>query len=154
MTPAINLLTQQKIAHDVLQYEHDPSASSYGLEAAEKLCLNTEQVFKTLVAEIDGDALVCAIVPVITQLNLKSLAKAAKGKKAKMAQPQKVERTTGYVLGGVSPLGQKRALPTFLDEQALVFDKIYVSAGKRGVEVAISPADLLNSTNGKVASLT
>lgn len=115
MTPAINLLRQQKITHQVHEYSHDPGAASYGLEAAEKLGLDPQQVFKTLVVQIDGKSLAVAIIPVAAKLGMKQIAKATGGKKAEMADPAAVERSTGYVLGGVSPLGQKRRLP--LDRQ-------------------------------------
>ena len=153
MTPGIVAAERKKIAHKVHKYTHDKQAASYGLEAAEKLSLPPEQVFKTLVAELDTGALVVAVVPVTHQLNLKQLAKAAGAKKAQMGNPQKVERTTGYVLGGVSPLGQKKALPTFIYASAEPFDTIYVSAGKRGLEIELSPQDLAGLTRGKFAPL-
>lgn len=153
MTPGIVAAERKKIAHKVHKYTHDKQAASYGLEAAEKLSLAPEQVFKTLVAELDTGALVVVVVPVTHQLNLKQLAKAAGAKKAQMGNPQKVERTTGYVLGGVSPLGQKKALPTFIDASAEPFDTIYVSAGKRGLEIELSPQDLAGLTRGKFAPL-
>lgn len=141
MTPAIALLQQQNIAHEVLSYEHSPSASSYGLEAADKLCLSPAQVFKTLVTDCSG-TLVVALIPVAHSLNLKALAKAIGTKKACMASPQMVQSKTGYVLGGVSPLGQKTRLKTVIDQSARALDQMYVSAGKRGLEVALRPADL------------
>lgn len=153
MTPGIVAAERKKIAHKVHKYTHDKQAASYGLEAAEKLSLPPEQVFKTLVAELDTGALVVAVVPVTHQLNLKQLAKAAGAKKAQMGNPQKVERTTGYVLGGVSPLGQKKALPTFIDASAEPFSTIFVSAGKRGLEIELSPQDLASLTRGKFAAL-
>lgn len=153
MTPAIKLLEKGKHLHEVLKYEHDKQAESYGLEAAEKLGLASECVFKTLVAELDNGKLVVAIVPVTHQLNLKQLAKAAKAKKAQMGQPAKVESTTGYVLGGVSPLGQKKALPTFIDESAKQLEYIFVSAGKRGLEIKLEPALLAKLTRGSFAPL-
>lgn len=153
MTPGIVAAERKKIAHKVHKYTHDKQAASYGLEAAEKLSLPPAQVFKTLVAELDTGALVVAVVPVTHQLNLKQLAKAAGAKKAQMGNPQKVERTTGYVLGGVSPLGQKKALPTFIDASAEPFSTIFVSAGKRGLEIELSPQDLASLTRGKFAAL-
>ncbi|MFS1704790.1 Cys-tRNA(Pro) deacylase [Aestuariibacter sp. GS-14] len=153
MTPGIVAAERKKIAHKVHKYTHDKQAASYGLEAAEKLSLPPEQVFKTLVAELDTGALVVAVVPVTHQLNLKQLAKVAGAKKAQMGNPQKVERTTGYVLGGVSPLGQKKALPTFIDASAEPFSTIFVSAGKRGLEIELSPQDLASLTRGKFAAL-
>ncbi|MDC8831413.1 Cys-tRNA(Pro) deacylase [Alteromonas gilva] len=147
MTPAITLLEQGKHPHTIHKYEHDKQAESYGLEAADKLGLPPPRVFKTLVAELDNGKMVVALVPVTHQLNLKQLAKAAKAKKAQMGQPAKVENSTGYVLGGVSPLGQKRKLATFIDTSAAQFDTIYVSAGKRGLEIELAP-DLLASVTG------
>ena len=130
-TPATALLLQLGLRFTAHQYAHDPAASGYGLEAAEKLRLDPDQVFKTLVADADG-TLVVAVVPVSGQLDLKALAAAAGGRKAVMADPTDAERTTGYVLGGISPLGQKKALPTVVDESALGFATVMVSAGKRG----------------------
>ena len=153
MTPAIKLLERGKHAHSVLKYEHDKQAESFGLEAVEKLSLQAPTVFKTLVAELDSGKLVVAIVPVTHQLNLKQLAKAAKAKKAQMVPPVKVESTTGYVLGGVSPLGQKKALPTFIDDSAQQFELIYCSAGKRGLEIALSPQVLASLTRATFAPL-
>lgn len=153
MTPAIYLLKKHKIAHQVLKYSHDKQSHSYGMEAADKLNLLAELVFKTLVAELDNGKLIVAIVPVTHQLNLKQLAKAAGAKKAHMAAPQKVENSTGYILGGVSPLGQKRALATFIDISAQQLNKLYVSAGKRGLEIEIAPNDLLNLTRAQFAHL-
>lgn len=152
MTPAINLARKQKTPHQVHEYTHDPASSSYGLEAAEKMGVPAEQVFKTLVAEVDG-ALVVGVVPVTSQLNLKALARAAGGKKAAMADPAKVERTTGYVLGGVSPLGQKKRLPTFIDASAEALAQVYVSAGRRGLEIQLSPQDLQKLTGATFTDL-
>jgi len=153
MTPAINLLKKTKTPHDVHEYQHEASHPSYGLEAAEKMRVPAQQVFKTLVAEVDKTRLVVAIVPVTHTLNLKQLAKAAGGKKAAMADAALVERTTGYVLGGVSPLGQKKRLPTFLDNSASQFDHIFVSAGRRGLEVSLAPDTLLALLNGQTFEL-
>ena len=129
MTPAVTFAKKLKLDFELLEYQHDANAASFGLEAVEKLGLDEKSVFKTLVAELDTGELVVAIVPVSVNLNLKQLAKAAKAKKAKMAEPAKVERTTGYVLGGVSPLGQKKRLKTFIDTSAENLTTIYVSAG-------------------------
>ena len=141
MTPAIALLQQKNIAHEVLSYAHSPNAPSYGLEAADKLGLSPSFVYKTLVADCAG-TLVVALVPVENTLNLKALAKAMGSKKAKLAAPPIVQAKTGYVLGGVSPLGQKTKLTTFIDQSAQAHELIYVSAGKRGLEVALCPLDL------------
>ena len=153
MTPAIKLLEKQNIDFSVLQYKHDRNSESYGLEAAEKLQLDASSVFKTLVAEVDDGELVVAIIPVAQRLSLKFLASACKVKKANMAAPQKVMRTTGYVLGGVSPLGQKKRLRTFIDESALVLPIMHVSAGKRGVEIALTPNDLAAQSHAEFVLL-
>lgn len=142
MTPAIHSAKHAGFAFQLHEYEHDATAHSYGLEAAEKLGVAVEQVFKTLVVKLDGKHLAVGIVPVNCQLGLKQIAKAAGAKKATMAEPSEVERTTGYVLGGVSPLGQKRRLATFIDSSAESFANIYVSAGRRGLEIELSPRDL------------
>ncbi|MAD03990.1 Cys-tRNA(Pro) deacylase [Pseudoalteromonas shioyasakiensis] len=152
MTPAINLLKKKGISFDVLSYQHEPSQQQFGLEAVEKLNLPAEQVFKTLVLEDTEHQLLVAIVPVSQQVNLKMLAKAACVKKVQMAPQQKVENTTGYILGGVSPLGQKKRLVTYVHESAQEFDVMYVSAGKRGLEIALSPQDLCSLLNAKFAN--
>jgi Cys-tRNA(Pro)/Cys-tRNA(Cys) deacylase len=142
MTPAINLLKKCNCHYQVLSYQHDSQSSSYGLEAAEKLQLDPKLVFKTLVLQLAPAELVVAVLPVSHQLDLKQLAKAAGSKKAAMAAPAVVERNTGYVLGGVSPLGQKKRLRTFIDQSAEALPLIYVSAGRRGLEIAMAPAQL------------
>ena len=142
MTPAIKLLTRKKLPHRVHQYQHQPGAASYGLEAADKLGLAPEQVFKTLVIRLDGQSLAIAILPVHRQLSLKKAAAALAAKKAAMADPEDVRRSTGYVLGGVSPLGQKKSLPTLIDTSALAQSAIFVSAGKRGLEIEQAPDTL------------
>jgi Cys-tRNA(Pro)/Cys-tRNA(Cys) deacylase len=152
VTPAINAAKKAGIAYRIHEYEHDPGAASYGLEAAEKLGIPAERVFKTLVAEVDG-RLAVAIVPVAASLNLKALAAALGAKRAEMAEMAHAERSTGYVAGGISPLGQKKRLPTVLDESATSFDTIYVSAGRRGLEIELSPHDLLAITGGKLAAI-
>ena len=142
MTPAINLLRRKKIEHSVHEYEHDASAESYGMEAAEKLGIDPERVFKTLVVKLDGGQLAVGVVPVSAMLNMKRMAKACGAKKAAMASQAEVERSTGYILGGVSPLGQKNRLPTVLDATAEHFDTVLVSAGRRGMDIELAPADL------------
>lgn len=139
MTPAILFLEKQKASFDVFEYLHDPNNQSFASEASEKLGIAPEKVFKTLVVEVDAHHFVVAIVPSDKQLSMKKLAKAASGKKAVMADAKKVERMSGYILGGVSPFGQKKKLMTVLDISASNFDIIYVSGGRRGVELAISP---------------
>lgn len=151
-TPATALLDKQRVAHTLHSYEHDPRHESYGLEAAEALGLVPERVFKTLVAEVDGK-LAVGVVPVTAQLDLKGLAAALKGKKAKMAVVADAERATGYVAGGISPLGQKKRLPVVVDASALEFETIFCSAGRRGLEVEITPADLVRLTGAVVARI-
>ncbi|NAW59611.1 MULTISPECIES: Cys-tRNA(Pro) deacylase [unclassified Vibrio] len=155
MTPAINLAKKKKVAHTIHQYEHDPRAQSYGLEAAEVLGQDPRQVFKTLLFALNGEAknLAVAVIPVDQMLNLKLAAKAAKGKKAEMADPEIAQKTTGYVVGGISPLGQKKALPTFIHDSALEQETICVSAGKRGLEIELAPQDLAKLTRAKFACL-
>lgn len=153
MTPAIELAKQRGIAHQVHQYQHDPAAASYGLEAAEKLGLLPQQVFKTLVLSLDSKQLAVAILPVNQLLSMKQLAKALGAKKADMANAADVMRSTGYVLGGVSPLGQKKLLPTVIDSSAQQFATIYVSAGRRGLEIELSAADLRQLLNAQFVAL-
>jgi len=128
-------------------YEHDPRAESYGLEAAEKLGVEPRRVFKTLVVTVDG-ALSVAILPADAQLDLRAL-----GKRAALADRRDAERATGYVTGGISPLGQRRRLPTTLDESAVAFETVFVSAGRRGLQLEIAPADLLRLTGGRTARI-
>ncbi|NVD07184.1 Cys-tRNA(Pro) deacylase [Vibrio sp. JPW-9-11-11] len=155
MTPAINLAKKKKVVHTIHQYEHDPRAESYGLEAAEVLGQNPAKVFKTLLFSLNGDAknLAVAIIPVDQKLNLKLAAKAAKAKKADMADPDIAQKTTGYVVGGISPLGQKKALPTFIHSSAQEQETMCVSAGKRGLEIELSPRDLSMLTRGQFVEL-
>ena len=153
MTPAIELAKQRGIAHQVHQYQHDPAAASYGLEAAEKLGLLPQQVFKTLVLSLDSKQLAVAILPVNQLLSMKQVAKALGVKKAEMATAADVMRSTGYVLGGVSPLGQKKVLPTIIDSSVMQFSTIYVSAGKRGLEIELAAADLAQVLNANMVSI-
>lgn len=152
-TPATVALHAAGIAFALREYDHDPRATSYGLEAAEALGLPPERVFKTLMTTVDG-ALSVAIVPVTGQLDLKALARALGGSKAAMADVAVAQRATGYVAGGISPIGQKRAHPTVLDESALGFDTVFVSGGRRGLDLEIAPADLVAATNALVAPLS
>lgn len=153
MTPAINQLKQKKKTFNIHQYQHDANAQSFGIEAVEKLSLNAAQVFKTLVICTDTNQLAVAIVPVMFKLNLKLVAKALKVKKVKMAEANRVETTTGYVLGGVSPLGQKRALTTVIDKSAQDFTNVFVSGGKRGLEIELSPQDLATMCRASFADI-
>ena len=151
-TPATVALTKAKVEFTTHAYEHDPAAKSYGLEAAEALGLAPEQVFKTLLVEVDGK-LTVGVVPVAKQLDLKAIAAAAGGKKAVMADPAAAERTTGYVVGGISPIGQKRALPTVVDATATDHATVYVSGGRRGLDIGLSPADLITITKAQTAPI-
>lgn len=151
-TPATALLTRSGVAFTVHSYDHDPAAASYGKEAADVLGIAPERVFKTLVADVDG-ALTVAVVPVAGSLDLKALATAVGGKRAAMADPAAVTRTTGYVLGGVSPLGQRKQLPTVVDASALEHATMFCSAGKRGLEIELAPADLVRLTGAVTAEI-
>jgi Cys-tRNA(Pro)/Cys-tRNA(Cys) deacylase len=152
MTPAIETAQRAGIAFTLHDYAHDPANTAYGLEAAEKLGVPAGRVFKTLVVEA-GNALAVAIIAVDSSLSLKKIARASGNKRAAMADGRRVERTTGYVLGGVSPLGQKKSLPTFVDRRAAEYATVFVSAGKRGLEIELAPGDLLALTRGELADL-
>ncbi|WP_207457104.1 Cys-tRNA(Pro) deacylase [Desertivibrio insolitus] len=149
-TPATVALTRAGIPFTAHPYEHDPAAPAYGLEAAEALGVEPARVFKTLLADTGG-TLVVGIVPVDAQLDLKALAAAVGAKKAAMADPKVAERKTGYVVGGISPIGQKARLATVLDESALEFDTVFVSGGRRGFDVELAPADLVRATGATTA---
>lgn len=151
-TPATALLTKQKVAHTLHSYDHDPRHESYGTEAAEVLGIDATRVYKTLVAEVDGK-LTVGVVPVTGQLDLKALAAAAGGKKAKMADPAAAQRATGYVLGGISPLGHRSRLAVVIDASAEGHATVCCSAGRRGLEVELAPADLVRLTNAVVAPI-
>jgi Cys-tRNA(Pro)/Cys-tRNA(Cys) deacylase len=151
-TPATVALTRAGIAFTEHTYEHDPGAASYGLEAAEVLGLDPALVFKTLLTTVD-ERLVVGIVPVSGQLDLKAVATAVGGKRATMADPSAAERATGYVVGGISPVGQKRPHPTVLDETALDCETVYVSGGRRGLDLGLSPQDLVRVTGAVVAAI-
>ncbi|PYI67605.1 Cys-tRNA(Pro) deacylase [Arthrobacter livingstonensis] len=151
-TPAMAALTAAGVPFTAHVYAHDPSAASFGWEAAEVLGVPPERVFKTLMADVDG-ALTVAVVPVNGTLDLKALAHALGRKKAAMADPATAQRRTGYVLGGISPLGQRRHSPAVLDESALLFETIYVSGGRRGFDVELSPADLIALTQATTAHI-
>ncbi|PAJ76107.1 Cys-tRNA(Pro) deacylase [Pseudoalteromonas sp. NBT06-2] len=142
MTPAIVYLKKQKVTFDIHQYQHEVDAQSFGLEAAQKLGVDQAKIYKTIVLETDQQNLVVAIVPVKNQVNLKKLAKVCKVKKVIMADKAKVQASTGYILGGVSPLGQKKRLATYMNESALEHQQIYISAGRRGLEVSLAASDL------------
>ena len=151
-TPATTALTRAGVDFGVHPYEHDPAAPSYGLEAAEALGVPAEQVFKTLLVEGER-GLAVGVVPVSRTLDLKAVAAALGVKKVVMAQPAAAERTTGYVVGGISPVGQKKALPTVVDDSALGFERVYVSGGRRGLDLSLSPIDLVRVTGATCASI-
>ena len=153
MTPAILLVRKANIAHDVLSYEHDPTVESYGREVVELLRLDPATVFKTLVADAEGVGLVCAVVPVLMMLDLKALADAVGARRVRMADPAAAERATGYVLGGISPLGQKKQLPVVIDASALAVSRVHVSAGRRGLELSLAPMDLVKLTRGRTGPI-
>ena len=146
-TPAIAAAARAGVVFAVHEYRHDPRAESFGLEAVDKLGLDAARVFKTLVADVDG-ALTVAVVPVEAQLDLRAL-----GKRARMADSGAAERATGYVAGGISPLGQRKALPTVLDDSALTHPTIFVSGGRRGLEIELAPADLQRLTRAASAPI-
>ncbi|MGW6129640.1 Cys-tRNA(Pro) deacylase [Cellulomonas sp. NPDC055163] len=152
-TPALVALAAAGVTHTAHPYDHDPASDvGYGLEAAQALGVPPEQVFKTLMTSVDG-ALTVAVVPVTGKLDLKALAHAVGGKKAAMAERAAAERATGYVAGGISPLGQKTPHPTVLDETVWLFDTVLVSGGRRGLDVELAPADLVRLTDATVADI-
>ncbi len=151
-TPATAALAKAGVPHRVLPYDHDPGADSYGLEAAAALGVEPERVFKTLLADVDG-RLVVAVVPVSGSLDLKALAAAVGGKRAGMADPAAAERATGYVVGGISPLGQRKRLPTVVDATALTHEAVLVSGGRRGLDVELAPTDLVHLTGATTATI-
>jgi Cys-tRNA(Pro)/Cys-tRNA(Cys) deacylase len=151
-TAATIALERAKIPFTLHEYARDPRHGSYGLEASEALGIPPERVFKTLVAAVDG-ALAVGVLPVGRQLDLKALAAAVGGKKAAMAEVAAAERATGYVAGGISPIGQKRRLPVVVDSSALALGTMFCSAGRRGLEIEIAPADLIRAIQAKVAAI-
>jgi Cys-tRNA(Pro)/Cys-tRNA(Cys) deacylase len=151
-TPATVALAKSGVSFSSHTYEHDPRSTAYGVEAAQALGLDPAQVFKTLIASVDGSATV-AIVPVNGSLDLKLIAAACGGRRAELADASVAQRLTGYVLGGISPLGQRRALPTVLDVSASILPTIYISGGRRGFDIGIAPDDLIGLTNGSYAAI-
>lgn len=153
MTPAIETAKQANITFRLHEYRHDPAAKSYGEEAADVLGVSHDRVFKTLIAASERTQLMVAVIPVAKRLDLKALAAAAGAKRMTLADEADAERATGYVVGGISPLGQRKRLPLMLDESALAYETIYVSAGKRGLEIELAPHDLLRLSNGNTAPI-
>ncbi|RFU36885.1 Cys-tRNA(Pro) deacylase [Actinomadura logoneensis] len=151
-TPATVAAAKAKIEFALHPYEVDPDAESYGEAAADALGIAHDRIFKTLLAEVDG-ALTVGVVPVSSTLDLKALAAAAGGKKARMADPHDAERATGYVVGGISPLGQRKRLPTVIDESVSALETVYVSAGRRGLQIELAPADLIRLTAARLAAI-
>lgn len=151
-TPATVALLAAGIPFTEHPYTHDPGNRDFGMEAATALGLDPDQVFKTLLAEVDG-RLVVGIVPVTGKLDLKALAAAVGGKRAQMAEPAVAERKTGYIVGGISPIGQKTKLETVLDETAELWDVVYVSGGRRGFDLGLAPADLVRVTGALIADI-
>ena len=153
VTPAVVAARKARIAFVVHEDAHDPEAQSYGLEAAEKLGLDPARVFKTLVVEGDDGALAVGIIPVVALLSMKLMARAIEAKKATLAERGAAQRATGYVMGGISPLGQKKRLRTVLDDSALAYPTIYVSGGRRGLDLELAPTDLLRLSGATTAAL-
>jgi Cys-tRNA(Pro)/Cys-tRNA(Cys) deacylase len=152
-TRATELLASRGIAHTVHGYAHDPRHPSYGLEASEALGVPPERMFKTLIVAVDGGRLAVAVVPVAASLDLKALAGAVGGKKAAMADPAAAERATGYVTGGISPVGQRKPLPVVVDSSAVDQPTVFCSAGQRGLEIELAPADLARAAGAVVAEI-
>jgi Cys-tRNA(Pro)/Cys-tRNA(Cys) deacylase len=155
MTPAIKAAAAAGVNVKAHEYHHDPGNSNYGLEAAEALGLDPARVFKTLLVALNGDArrLAVAVVPVSGQLDLKAMAAACKVKRIEMADPAAAQRATGYLVGGISPLGQKKRLPTVVDQSAAAFDSVFVSGGRRGLDIEIAPDDLIRLCGAGVAAI-
>jgi Cys-tRNA(Pro)/Cys-tRNA(Cys) deacylase len=153
ITPAVRAVEQAGVAFELLEYDYDPSADAIGLQAAQALGREPATVFKTLVVALDTGELVCAIIPSDARLNLKAMASAAGARKVDLADPKKAERTTGYVIGGISPLGQRKRLRTFIDASASALIEVVVNGGRRGLQIVLKPADLIRVTGAVVVGL-
>ncbi len=153
MTPAIELLERLGIPHRIIEYHHDPAATSYGDEAVEATGVEADAVFKTLMVTLDNGSMVVGVVPVATRLDLKAIAAVAGSKRARMADPADAERRTGYVAGGISPFGQKHPSPVFVDEWATALDLVYCSGGRRGLEIAVAPEAFTAALGAKFAAI-
>jgi Cys-tRNA(Pro)/Cys-tRNA(Cys) deacylase len=153
ITPAVRSMEQAGLRFQLLEYDYDRSAHEIGLQAAQALGRPPSTVFKTLVVALDSGELICAIIPSDARLNLKAIALAAGAKKAELSDPKKAERTTGYIVGGISPLGQRKRLRTFIDASAVALNEIVVNGGRRGLQIVVRPADLILVTSAVVVSL-
>lgn len=153
MTPAVELLRRLGIEHRVVHYDHDPSHPSFGEEAVEALGIEPDAAFKTLMVTLDDGRHAIGVVPVVAKLDLKAIAAAAGAKKATMTDPAEAERRSGYVVGGISPFGQKQALPTFVDEWATALDEVFCSGGRRGLEVVVAPDAFTAALDATFASI-
>lgn len=154
MTPAIRLLEKRKVKFLIHRYEHEREVQSFGEETAEKLGVDRKRLFKTMVSVCDNSRMVMAVIPVAGRLDLKKLASALNCRKADLAEPDKAEKATGYVVGGISPLGSRRTLPVFLDQSAMSWPTIFVSAGRRGMQIELSPGDLVRVSSAELADIT
>jgi Cys-tRNA(Pro)/Cys-tRNA(Cys) deacylase len=153
MTPAVRALERAGVAFELLEYDYDPAADEIGMQAAQALSRSASTVFKTLVVALDSGELVCTIIASHARLNLKAIASAAGARKADLADPRKAERSTGYVVGGISPFGQRKHLRTFIDASALALDEIVVNGGRRGLQIVLEPEDLIAATSAVVVPL-
>ncbi len=153
MTPAVRALERAGVGFELLEYDYDPAADEIGMQAAQALGRPASTVFKTLIVALDSGELVCAMIASDARLNLKAIAAAAGARKADLADPRKAERSTGYVVGGISPLGQRKQLRTFIDASAPALDEIVVNGGRRGLQIAIEPEDLVAATSAVVVPL-
>lgn len=154
VTPAVNAVKTAGVTFQVMEYDYDPSADAIGLQAAAALGLDPAVVYKTLIVQLEPKALACAVIPVAAKLDLKALAAAAGAKKADLADPALAEKTTGFLVGGISPLGQKKALATFIDRSADRLETMVVNGGRRGLQIRLAPADLARLTRATVGAIT